>query len=49
VAGYRRRGEEEVAPVEGGEKRRPSDIRSRAEEVAGGARWHAARPAERRR
>jgi hypothetical protein len=46
VAGYGRGGEEEVAPVEGGEKRRsPSGVRSRVEEVAGGtwqhtAQWH---------
>jgi hypothetical protein len=34
-----RGGKEEAAPIEGGErKRRPRDIRSRAEEVAGGAR-----------
>jgi hypothetical protein len=47
--GYRG-GEEEAAPIEGGEKRRrPSSIRSRAEEVGRGARrrvawWH--RPKE---
>jgi hypothetical protein len=44
----RRGGEEEAVPIEGGERRRrPRDIQSRAEEVAGGARRHAARPAER--
>jgi hypothetical protein len=33
-----------VASIEGGERRRrPSGIRSYAEEVAGGARWRAAR------
>jgi hypothetical protein len=44
VAGYGRGGEEEAAPVEGGERRRrrPRDIRSRADEVAGGARRRAA-------
>jgi hypothetical protein len=49
--GQLRRGrEEEVAPIEGGEKRRRlRDIRSHAEEVAGGARQRAARPAEWRR
>jgi hypothetical protein len=51
LADYGRGGkEEEAAPVEGGERRRrPSDIRSHAEEVAGGARRRAAWPAERRR
>jgi hypothetical protein len=40
VAGYGRGGEEEAAPVEGGERRRRRlrDIRSHAEEVAGRAR-----------
>jgi hypothetical protein len=48
VAGYGRGGEEEAAPVEGGEKRRrPSDIRSHAEE-AGGAWWRVVQLAERR-
>jgi hypothetical protein len=44
----RRGGEEEAAPIEGGERRRrPGDIRSHAEEVAGGARRHAAWSSER--
>jgi hypothetical protein len=49
--GRLRKGGEEVAtPIEGGERtRRPKDIRSRAEEVAGGTRRCVARPAERRR
>jgi hypothetical protein len=35
----RRGGEDEAVPIEGGERRRrPRDIRSRVEEVAGGAR-----------
>jgi hypothetical protein len=39
VASNGRGGKEEAAPVEGGVKRRrPSDIRSHAEEVAGGSR-----------
>jgi hypothetical protein len=46
----RRGGEEEVAPIEGGERRRRlRGIRSRAEEVAGGAQQRAARPSEWRR
>jgi hypothetical protein len=45
-----RGGEEEGAPIEGGERRRrPRDILSHAEEVFGGPRRRAARPAERRR
>jgi hypothetical protein len=48
VASYGRGGKEEVAPVEGGERRRrTSDIRSCAEEVAEGARRQAARSAKR--
>jgi hypothetical protein len=40
----------EAAPIEGEERRRrPRDIRSRAEEVAGVARRCVARPAERQR
>jgi hypothetical protein len=47
MAGYERGGEEEAAPVEGGERRRmPSGVWFRAEEVAGGAQWRAARPDE---
>jgi hypothetical protein len=47
VASYGRGGEEEAALVEGGERRRrPSDIRSRVEEVAGGTQRRAARPTE---
>jgi hypothetical protein len=47
-ASYGRGGEEEEAPVEGGERRRrPSGVRSHVEEVAGGARWRVARPVER--
>jgi hypothetical protein len=39
VAGYGRGGEEEAAPVEGGERRRsPSGVRFRAMGVAQGAR-----------
>jgi hypothetical protein len=45
----RRGGKEEAAPIEGGERRRLRDIRSRAEEVAGGAWRCASRWAERRR
>jgi hypothetical protein len=45
VVDYRRGGEEEVVSVEVGERwRRPSGVRSRAEEVAGGAQRRAARP-----
>jgi hypothetical protein len=45
-----RGGESEAAPIEGGERRRrPRDIRSHAEEVAGGAWRRTAWPAERRR
>jgi hypothetical protein len=45
-----RGGEELAALIEGGERRRrPRGIRSHAEEVAIGARRHAARPSERRR
>jgi hypothetical protein len=40
----------EAAPIEGDERRRrPRDIRSRAEEVAGVAQRRVAWPAERRR
>jgi hypothetical protein len=46
----RRGGEEEAVPIEGRERRRkPRDIRSHAEEVAGGIRRCAAWPFERRR
>jgi hypothetical protein len=46
----RRGGEEEAMPIEGVERRStPRGIRSRAEEEAGGARRHVARPSERRR
>jgi hypothetical protein len=46
----RRGGEEEVTPIEGGERRRrPRGIWSRVEEVAGGTQWRAARPSEGRR
>jgi hypothetical protein len=46
----RKGGEEEALPIEGGERRRRlRGIRSHAEEVAGGTRWHATRPSEQRR
>jgi hypothetical protein len=48
VVSYGRGGEEEVTPVEGGERRRrrSRDIRSRAEEVAEGARQRPTQPTE---
>jgi hypothetical protein len=36
----RRGGKEEAAPIEGGERRRPRPVRSRAEGVAGGDGGH---------
>jgi hypothetical protein len=44
----RRGGKEEAVPIEVGERRRrPGDIRSCAEEVAGGAQRRVARPSKR--